>query len=133
MSTVFIVPLLRPLGVMSLAFAIFGELRYATELTHPLLPNVPMATVPGPDWLSLHPASFEDARAEQYDQSPGLGLRDYDECIPQKGQFSDLGLSRVMRPSSPADGPPPKDRGRQRSTSQESSHAWLFMVPSSSL
>ena len=58
---------------MSLAVAIFGQPRKATEQTHPLQLNVPMATVPGPKWLSLRPASFEDVRAEQYDQSPGLG------------------------------------------------------------
>ena len=96
---------------MSLAFAIFGEPRYATEQTHPLLPNVPMATVLGPDWPNLRPASFEDACAEQHDQNnPGLGV--YDECTPQNGQFADPALFLVTRPSSPADGPPPK---RQRS------------------
>ena len=66
---------------MSRAFAIFGEPRYATEQTHPLLPNVPMATVPGPDWLSLRPASFEDARAKQYDQSPSLGVHSAEGSI----------------------------------------------------
>ena len=98
--------------MVSLACAIFGEPRYATEQTHPLLPNVPMATVLGPDWPNLRPASFVDARAEQHDQSLGPGLVVYDECTPQKGQFANPALSLVTRPSSPADGPPPK---RQRS------------------
>ena len=77
MSSAFNVPLLLRLGVMSIAFAIFGAPRYATEQTYPLLPNVPM------DRSSLRPAPFEDVRAEQHDQN-NSGLSVYDEYIRRR-------------------------------------------------
>ena len=97
---------------MSLAVAIFGQPRKVTEQTHPPQLNGPMAMLPGPKWLSLRPASFEDVRAAQYDQSPGLGLRACEECTPQKGQLADQALPRATTPASSAGWPSPK---RQRS------------------
>ena len=97
---------------MSLAVAIFGQPRKVTEQTHPPQLNGPMAMLPGPKWLSLRPASFEDVRAAQYDQSPGLGLRACEECTPQKGQLADQALRRATTPASSAGWPSPK---RQRS------------------
>ena len=97
---------------MSLAVAIFGHPRKVTEQTHPPQLNGPMAMLPGPKWLSLRPASFEDVRAAQYDQSPGLGQQACEECTPQKGQLADQALPRATTSASSAGWSSPK---RQRS------------------
>ena len=119
MSSAFIVPLLRPLGVMSLAFAIFGAYRYSTEQTYPPLPNVPM------DRSSVRPAPFEDACAEPHDQN-NAGLSVHCEYTLQGCQFDEPAMSYEMKPSSPSDGPPHK---RQRPATMIVPRKQSLLVP----